>query len=86
MNFIFLKREKFLSNKIDKQRTVNQRFMNYITKIDRLVFTKNVKYWIFYVFARKEINERKIKPDIPKFEVRNSTALERGASPRNPSS
>ena len=44
MNFIFLKREKFLSNKIDKQRTVNQRFMNYITKIDRLVFTKNVKY------------------------------------------
>ena len=41
---------------------------------------------IFYVFVRREIIERKTKPDIPKLEVRNSVALKRGLSPRYPSS
>jgi len=45
----------------------------------------NFKF-IYVVFSRKEIRERKIKPDTPKLEVRNSAALDKGSSPRNPSS
>ena len=42
---------------------------------------------IFYtVFSRREIIERKTRPDMPKLEVRNSAARKRGFSPRNPSS
>jgi len=31
----------------------------------------------FYFVPRKEITERKIKPEIPKFDVKNCTALKR---------
>ena len=40
----------------------------------------------FYLFPRNEIIERKIKPEIPKLEVRKSAVLFRELSPRNPSS
>lgn len=67
-------------------------FSNFLRKIvikQVVCYSNNIAFEIhkmFYVFARREIIERKTRPDMPKLEARNSAARTREFSPRNPSS